>query len=565
MSVGVGKDDMTVVMDAPIMAGATDHGYERVTFGLFAPHKKTVHLIGDFNDWDRTGAEMQRHDDGMWTTEMTLPPAEYGYQFLIDKGTPSEVVIADPYSKQLRWVEGQPEPHSIITVGKAPYIWNDGDFQIKPLNELILYELHVGDFSPEGTFRGVTQKLDYIRDLGVNAIELMPIQEFPGDRSWGYNPAYFFAPESSYGSADDLRELIDQAHQRGIGVILDMVFNHTDASNPLTRLYPYQDSPYFGQDGNPWGFPDFNHWNDATKRFIKDVQDYWLLEFKVDGFRYDHSEGIGWDHENGMNFIAWSARQTKPHAVLIAENLPDPDGVVHNTYVDASWHPNFNCVVRAQLREGEYQGTQYGDMQALLHEMVFATEGYTDNAQSINYLESHDLERIVFEIRTNPNLDVDEAVNAKSKLGALVLFTATGVPMIYAGQEFGMSTPKTVDENKLQWERLNDGTWNDLKNFYASLAHMRSSAQNRAFHINNLEPLIVDNERKVLVFKRWDEGGNQAVVGLNFTPSSQTVEVTFPRGGTWHEWTRNYDEQFGDNAKQAVELPPSGGKVWIAR
>ena len=426
----------------------------------------------------------------------------------------------------------------------------------------MIYELHVGDFSPEGTFNGVTQKLDYIRDLGVAAIELMPIQEFPGDRSWGYNPVYFFCPESSYGTIDDLKALIDQAHQRGIGILLDVVFNHTDSSNPLTMLYSFQDSPYFGQDGNPWGFPDFNHWSEATKRFIKDIQNYWLTEFHVDGFRYDHTEGIGWDAENGMNFIRWAAKQTKPYAYLIAENLPDPSGVVRNTNIEASWHESFHGMVRAQLREGDYQGRQYGDMLGLFNEMLFHTDGYTDNAQSINYLENHDQERIAFEIRTNPVLDIDQAVNAKSKLGALVLFTAMGVPMLYAGQEFGTSSPKTIDVNKLQWERLNDATWSDLRNWYVTLARLR--ATNPALTINQIEPLVVDNERKLLAFKRWDDGGNQIVVGLNFTAASQHLEISFPRGGKWHEWTLDYDEDLGDTATHTVEIPASGGKVWIS-
>ena len=435
-------------------AGAIDHGNGVATFGLFAPHKKNVHLIGDFNAWNPTATPMNLQADGLWAVELKLAQGPYGYQFLIDANTDKAVTIADPCARKLRWVQGQGIPHSILEMGQPPYAWGDGGFGIKPLNQLVIYELHVGDFSLEGTFKGVTQKLDYIRDLGVSAIELMPIQEFPGDRSWGYNPAYFFCPESSYGSADELKELIDQAHRRGMGVILDVVFNHTDSSNPLTMLYPYQDNPYFGQDGNPWGFPDFNHWSDATKRFIKDIQNYWLTEFHVDGFRYDHTEGIGWDAENGMRFITWAAKQTKPYAYLIAENLPDPDGVVKSAGVDASWNEPFHGVLRAQLREGEYQGHQYGDMQSVYNAICFQTTGYTDNAQAINYLENHDQERIAFEVRTNSALNIDQAVNAKSKLGALVLFTAMGVPMLYAGQEFGMATQKTIDANKLQWVRV---------------------------------------------------------------------------------------------------------------
>ncbi len=447
-------------------------------------------------------------------------------------------------------------------MGKPEYLWGDEGYHARRMNELVIYELHVGNFSPEGTFKGVTAKLDYISALGVSAIELMPIQEFPGDVSWGYNPAYFFTPESSYGSVDDLKELVDQAHRRGIGVILDMVFNHTDSSNPLTRLYSYQDNPYFGEDGNPWGFPDFNHWNDATKQLVRDVQDYWLLEFHVDGFRYDHAEGIGFDAMSGMQYLGWAARQTKPQVWLIAEQLVDPVSVVEKTDVDASWHESFHPVLRAQLREGEFQGHQYGDMEGLLAQVLFSGSGYSDNANAINYLESHDLERIAFEVRTNPALDNDEAVRAKCKLGALTLFTSAGVPMLYAGQEFATATRKTIDVSKLEWERLNDPVWEDLRSFFANMAALR--ARDPAFTLNNLEPVLVDSERKLLVFKRWNDQGNMVVVGLNFAPIDQTADVTFPRGGGWHEWVYDVDEEFGDSPAQSIQLPMSGGKIWIA-
>ena len=559
---------MTTVKQEQVLirAGATDLGNGHISLGLFAPHKRSMHAIGDFNHWDRDATPMHlQEQDGLWVADIDLQDSHSGeiaYQYLINAGEKDEVIIADPYTKQLRWVKDQPVPQSIVAVGHAPYRWGDSGFGAKRLNELVIYELHVGDFSPEGTFNGVTERLDYIRDLGVTAIELMPIQEFPGDRSWGYNPAFFFCPESNYGRADELKALIDGAHQRGISIILDVVFNHTDSQNPLTRLYSFQDSPYFGQDGNPWGFPDFNHWSDATKRLMKDIQDYWLLEFHIDGFRYDHAEGIGYDATSGMSFVTWAARQTKPYAYLIAEDLRDPGGIVRNAGVDASWHESFHGMVRAQLREGDYQGRQYGDMDGLLREVIFNNSGYTDNAQAINYLENHDQERIAFEIRTNPALDIDQAVNAKSKLGALLLFTAAGVPMVYAGQEFGMQTPKTIDANKLQWERLSDPTWTDLRNWYASMCQLRAS--NPALRINTIEPILISNERKLLIFKRWDEGGNQIVVGLNFAPQSQQVEVAFPRAGKWHEWTFDYDEDFGDQAIRSIELPASGGKVWIA-
>ena len=537
-----------------IPPGAHEYGDGHVSFAIWAAWKKSINLIGDFNDWDFQKTPLAVSDEGLWWVELDLPAGEHAYQFVVD----GETVVSDPYARELKWDGGGPQPHAIVRVGAQPYSWNDGNFGIRPLNQLVIYELHVGDFSPEGTFAGVTERLDYIRDLGVDAIELMPIQEFPGDRSWGYNPAYFFCPESSYGSNDELKQLVDAAHQRGIGVFLDVVFNHTDSSSPLNLLYPYDNNPYWSTDGNPWGFPDFNHWNDATKRLIRDIQDYWLQEFHIDGFRYDHVEGIGFDGESGASFITWSARQSKPYVYLIAEQLVDPVSVVLDTEMDASWNPAYHHVLMAQLREGDFQGTSYGDMESLMKVSNFSNEGYSDNAQSINYAETHDQERLCFEVQSN-NLDHSTALR-KSKLGAAALYTAAGVPMLYHGQEFGMDTPKTTDVNKLQWERLDDPAAQDVLRAYQSLANLRHNEP--ALQGNNIEPVLVDNERKILVYKRWNDGGNQVVVALNFAPDHQYAEIEFPRAGRWHEWMFDYDEDF-DVARRQIEIPGSGAKVWV--
>jgi malto-oligosyltrehalose trehalohydrolase len=536
--------------------GAHDRGDGIVTFALWAPWKKSVHLIGDFNNWDMQADPLAVDESGLWWIEKRFEPGTYGYQFVID----GETTIGDPYARALRWAGGSPQPHALVEVGAQAYAWNDDGFGIKPLNQLVIYELHVGDFSPEGTFEGVIARLDYLVGLGVDAIELMPIQEFPGDRSWGYNPAYFFAPESAYGSADDLKRLIDAAHQKGIGVILDMVFNHIAGDSSINLLYPYDENPYFGEDGNPWGFPDFNLWGDATKRLIADIQSYWLTEFHVDGFRYDYVEGIRYDGVGGMSFIAWAARQAKQHAYLIAEDIvADPAAVVRDTEIDASWHWQFTKVLRAQLREGEYDGNQYGDLDALLRVLSFAGDGYQDNAQPVNYLESHDEERIVLEAMTNPAIEQAGAVR-KSMLGAIMLFTAQGVPMLYAGQEFGANSPKTIEENKLPWNYLEGDAGQALYKHYAALAYLRHTQG--ALHGNNFEPLLVDHERKLLAYQRWADDGSIVVVAVNLTPQDQRATIAFPRPGIWHEWLHDYDEAIGAEPHE-VEIPDSFGKIWV--
>lgn len=535
--------------------GAHDRGDGTVTFALWAPWKQRVHLIGDFNGWDAQATPLAVDPSGLWWAALQLEPGTYGYQFVIDGTT----TISDPYARALRWPAGVSTPHALVEVGAQPYAWGDGGFSIKPLNQLVIYELHVGDFSPAGTFQGVIDRLDYLARLGADAIELMPVQEFSGDQSWGYNPAYFFAPESAYGTAADLKRLIDLAHQKGLGVILDMVFNHTTSDAPLNLLYPYDQNPYMSSDGNPFGFPDLNHWNDATKRLIGDIQSYWLSEYHIDGFRYDYVEGIDWDGTSGMSFIAWSARQAKPYAYLIAEHIVgDTAAVVRETECDASWHWQFAKVLGAQLREGEYQGQQYGDMAALLRVLTFDGDGYQDNAQPINYLESHDEERIMRVAMTNPAISAAGAVR-KSMLGAIALFTAQGVPMLYAGQEFGAYAEKTIGVSKLPWEYLDGDAGKVLYRHYSTLAYLRHTQA--ALQHNNFRLMLADPERKLLVYHRWD-GHSSVVVALNFSPADQRVAIEFPHAGRWHEWLHDYDEQVGDQPVE-VDLPDSFGKVWV--
>ena len=537
-----------------VWLGARELSDGRVAFALHAPWKHSVHLLGSFNKWSQTADPLAVSEQGIWWIVKELSAGEYEYQFLID----GETVIGDPYAHEVRW--NGPQPSAVVRVGGEHFHWNDAGFGIKPLNELVIYELHVGDFSPAGTFKGVTERMPYLRDLGVSAIELMPIFEFPGDVSWGYNPAYFFAPEASYGSPDDLRELIDTAHLNGIGVILDVVFNHIDGSSPINNLYPYDQNPYFGNDGNPWGFPDFNHWNDTVKQLLSDVQTYWLTEMHIDGLRYDYAPGIGFDGESGMSFLTWQARQVKPHAYLIVENTDDYTSMVHKTEADASWNIAFSYQMIANMRESEFHGKQYADLDATMNALDFRHTGYSDNAQAINFLESHDEQRLMYEIATNPNLHPD-AAHQKSRMGAICLFTATGIPMLYHGQEFGMWTERTIDKNPLQWELLEHDAGRDLHAFYRGMIALRNSC--RALVGNNIKPLVCDHERHMLAYYRWsDDEQSHAVVVVNFGMNTDYLDIPFPRTGVWHEWVFNYDREIGDGAT-GIQVPGSGGKVFV--
>ncbi len=228
-----------------------------------------------------------------------------------------------------------------VEVGRPPFAWKHADWISPPFEDLIIYEMHVGDFTPEGNFQGVLRQLDYLRDLGINALELMPIFKFKGDLAWGYDPAYFFTVEKSYGTADEFRTLIDEAHARGIAIILDLVLAHTAHRHPFKLLYLYEDSPWYGSgcgEPNQFGFPTLDHSKGPTRDFVRDVQTHWLREYHVDGFRYDYCAGIGCRGEIGVSYLVRSTCEVLPRAYLIGEYSPENSDDVNQCGLDGAWH-----------------------------------------------------------------------------------------------------------------------------------------------------------------------------------------------------------------------------------
>ncbi|MDD5091696.1 MAG: alpha-amylase family glycosyl hydrolase, partial [Candidatus Wallbacteria bacterium] len=370
-------------------------------------------------------------------------------------------------------------------------------------------------------------------------------------------------PETAYGTPDDFKALVDACHRQSIAVILDVVFNHCCGDCPLAQMYPYNENPYFSTDHNPWGFPDFNHWSDCTKRCTKDVLEHWMREYHIDGFRFDYTIGIGYDGYNGVSYISWAARQFKNDVYLIAEHLPQDPHVVHSTNMDSLWHDTFHDQMKANLREGVYEHSNYwGDLDKTVKGLFFAADGFSDNAQVVNYTESHDEERVIFEALTNSSLNFDIAVQ-KSRLGAIALFTAAGVPMLYHGQEFGMDTRKTIDPNKLKWNKLTSSTGESLFWIYQRLSKLRKD--HPALRFNNLEVMKKYSDKKVLVYKRWDLNGDIVVVALNFSNDTQYVDIPFPYNGKWFECIYDFTADVNGNSLSNHDIPPSSGKIFCLK
>ena len=506
--------------------GATDNGDGTVTFAFFAPGKRFVTLIGDFNNWDGNADVMNRSVDGLWWIVKTLSPGTYRYQYLVD----GSQRLADPYARDVDWTyqgreDWRPEnARAVLKVGAEPYQWHDAGFRRPSWYSYVIYELHVGDFA--GTFAGVTARLDYLKNLGINAIELMPCYEFPGGESWGYNPAFYFAPESAYGTPEDLKRLVDEAHKRGIAVFMDMVFNHVDATSPLAQLYldNLDASPYFHSSGNPWGFPDFDHTKPATQRLFRDVVQFWIKEYHIDGYRYDALRFIS---QEGIRSFSSTVERLDPVFYQIAEYLPQDPALVRDTPIDAEWHDTFHDQLKANLRG--FNGTNTAKA------VDYSLDGFGDPTHVINFTTNHDEQRTIYECVTYAGCDYATAVKYEKMTGA-VLLTAAGVPMLYHGQEWGEDLPKVVGKNPIDWSKPSREPWKGILAYYKGLLGLR--AQLPALRSRNVKVDRVYGSKRTIVYHRWKDN-EYVVVVANFSRQPQEVDVPFPAEGTWYEFTRD--------------------------
>lgn len=516
--------------------GAADRGNGQVTFALFAPGKQSVHLIGDFNDWKASADPLQQYNGGVWWCAKALTAGPHEYQFIIDQ----ETVICDPYARALHWIKGSRTPRAVIEAGKEAYRWAHDDWVRPDLRDLIIYEIMVRDFTPEGNLRGVMGRLDYLKDLGVNAIELMPVMEFHNDNRWGYDPLYFFSVENRYGSADDLRALVDEAHQHGIAVILDLVVAHTDPDHPFMQLYPWDQSPWYGRgfgERNQFGFPTLDYSKPETERFMNDVQQYWIREFHVDGLRYDYLQGVGVADGKGVPSLVRSARAARDDVYLIGEYSPEKPEEACGSGLDAAWHVYIGYVLKSLLRRKPFIGYKFKAVGPLgIAEAVKAVNprecGYARAPNAVNYIESHDEFRLTFSICQVFGRSV-KAVLGKSALGASVLLTIPGEPMLFHGQEWGEASRRTLKLNPIHWESLSKPENRKLHEHYRKLCWLRRN--HPSLRSDNLAIETADVRRELLVYRRWDETGDQVLVAANFSPDPHDAELEFASNGTWRD------------------------------
>lgn len=554
-----------------------------ISFALLAPYNQAVQLLGSFDNWQTH--DLQRGDDGWWHLELDLPDGDYEYRYRVQSkswfSVDQWVEIGDPRARRINPLNNEA---TVLTVrhGQAvvdEYAWEHDLDPLPPDEDLVLYELHVRGFGADpsdpagpGTFNTVRGKLDYLTGLGVNAVELMPIHEFPMDYSWGYNPRYHFAVESAYGTPTEFKQLVDACHARGIRVILDVVFNHGTDEHPLAKIdfdyWFYHDNP--DPEGSRFG-PKFNytHFDEhrgafPARDFVRECARFWLQEYHLDGFRFDATALI-----NNFDFLRELRDDLKAHSggkplLLIAEHLPpDPAVTGLNGPMDAAWHFSFRDQINANISGRELKGRKPYDLDATLGVLDPRREGYTGTSNVVNFTTSHDEDYTLTELGTAGIFD--EAARRRAKNAVSLLLTAPGIPMLQMGEEFGEYSPTNIDNVHLHWELLDGAFGQDLFHFYANLIGLRKQlpALRRA---NNIEFLVCNAERDVLAFKRWDDSGNIVVVSVNLHDRfAGELEIpNVPHDGTWHEWIRDYDVNV-EGGLLRDQLAESEIKIYIYR
>ena len=546
-----------------------------IEVNLFAPYNKGVSLVGSFSDWKEIS--MRKGEDGYFRVNVDLKDGTYQYKFRVQSKSwffePDQWVdVTDPYATD---VDGKSASENAIVHIKDgerivdTYVWRHDDQPLPADNELVIYELHIADFSGgeanhegHGTYQDAIAKLDYLSDLGVNAIELMPIKEYPGDYSWGYNPRHFFASESSYGETAELKQLIDECHGRGMRVIMDGIYNHSEAFAPLTQIdhdYWYHHQPR--DPDNNWG-PEFNYeeydenlQTYPARRFIGEVVRYWVREFHIDGIRYDAARQIA-----NYDFMRWIVEEAKATAGAkpfynVAEHIPETPSITNvDGPMDGCWHDSFyHCIL-------EHVTGDTFDLERLKDVLDCKRQGFMSATNVVNYLTNHDHNHVMAELGDRGILG--EEAFRRVKLGISLLMTAVGIPMLWMGEEFGEYHYKTQDQSKIDWTLLIGDLNKNLHNYYKGLIGLRE--HNHALYTEQIAFIHENPGSKVLAYSRWDGEGSRVIVVAHF--SDQFLGgysiPDFPEDGTWHEWTGNYDVQVSDRHLM-TDLGPHEAKVFV--
>ena len=538
-----------------------------VTLKFFAPEKNTVNLIGDHNNWMvNSNSFMNLSTDSLywWKTISNLTPGQkYTYQYLVD----GNIKIADPLSPlildpnndgnigSLNYPNPIPYPSSktngFVTVmepGKTPYNWVNTNFSPPAKKDLIIYELLVRDFVASHSYKTLIDTLDYLSNLGINAIELMPPGEFENNESWGYNPSFHMALDKYYGTPEHFKTFVDSCHGRGIAVINDIVFNQAFGQSPMVNLYwdginsrPAANNPWFNEVcPHPpycWGY-DFDHSSQATRNFIDRVNHFWLDEYHIDGFRFDFTKGFS---NNSNNY--------DDDRIDLLKRMADTIWSVHpNSYVilehwaannEEKILANYGMMLWGNVTHGYQESAMGFPANSNLVGGVYKYRLWND-PHLISYMESHDEERIMYKNITYGNTNGSQ--NAKNPIKALerteglavLMLTTPGPKMIWQfgemGYDISIDYPCRICNKPILWNYLSENSRKRLYDVYKATINLRKShpvftGDDFTYSLNGAVKTLTLNNPTM-----------NALVAVNIDVNSQDKILYFQNNGWWYEY-----------------------------
>lgn len=543
------------------------------TFRVWAPHATAVSVVGAFNDWKPAAHPLKHEDNGYWAAD--VPGVKAGAQYRYHIASPfGEFTRIDPYAREVTNSVGNAVVHD------PHFEWDEEYYRTPPWNEWVIYELHVGTFNDmepnedrPATFADVVRRFDHLKRLGVNCLQVMPVAEFAGDRSWGYNPAHVFAVESSYGGPKGFKEFVKAAHKNGFAVILDVVYNHFGPSDlDLWRFDGWGEHDgggiYFYQDWRretPWGATRPDYGRPEVRQFIRDNALMWVEEYHIDGLRMDmtlYIRSVRADGEpnlpDGWSLLQWingEIRERHPNTLTIAEDLQKSDWLTKppgdggagfgGQWDDQFVHPIREAVITA--------ADEHRDMGKVAHAIAHKYNG--DAFQRVIYSESHDevangRARVVHEIA--PDGPDDYFAQKRSTLAAAMVFTAPGIPMLFQGQEF-LEGGWFRDTVPVDWDKRVE--FQGIVRLYRDLIRLRLNRDgtSRGLCGQHVHVSHVNDAQNVIAFRRWENGGpnDDVVVVANFHRDPRAdYRLGFPDAGDWRllfnsDW-KGYSRHFGD-------------------
>ena len=587
-----------------------------LTLMLEAPGKRSVLLFTNWDDYAPDPAErlLRVSEDGrfFWINVMPPPGEDWLiYQYLVD----FTLQIADPYAELVLDPDDDPfiDPRvnddfppypptdavsGILAAARLDppaYDWQVTDFTPPATEDLFVYELHLRDFLAENSYQVLIDTLDYLERLGVNAIELMPVNEFEGNDSWGYNPSFHMALDKYYGSPDDFKAFVDAAHGRGMAVLLDIVLNHVFSESPLARLY-WDAANFRPTPDNPWlnvrarhpfnvGY-DVNHDSEASKRWVSRVIQYWFDEYHIDGYRFDLSKGLT-QVDYGSNVGAWSSYDASriailqdigdqiwanyPEAILILEHFADNTeevelsdygfllwGNMNHNYNEATM--GFNDGNKSDLSGGFYRNRNWSD------------------PHLVTYMESHDEERLMYKNLEFGNRqgsytvrDLNTALD-RVEMANTFFWTIPGPKMIWQFGELGYDFPinycigdGTIEEEcrtgrkPIRWQYYRVPERRDLYDYVSDLTYLK-----RTFS----ETFRDANPRMDLngPVKRIELAGPELVLQAigNFAVESRSLTTQFSTDGTWYDYVSG-DSIVVSGGSYAFDLEPGAHAIWLSQ